>query len=462
MAGTSVSGLISGLDTATIISQLMQIEAQPQTRLKSRVGLEQTALTALQGLNAKLSALATKAAELAQPADWTTSTASTTSDHVAATARDGATPASLTFTVTQTASRSQALFATAASRTAPGTAPANTDVTFSFADGRSVTVNTGDGSLEAVAAAVSSATIDGADAGLDAVLVRAGGTAEAPTYRLMVSTATTGEATRFTVSDPALLGGATVTGGRDAVLSIDGVESRSATNVFTDLMPGVDVTVKTGAEADGPVTVTVARDGAALSDRVKAVVDALNAALTDLSAVTAQGLNGARGGVLAGDATLRDVRNQLLSSITNGIGGQSLAEVGIEVDRYGKVEFDAEKFTAAYAADPAATEAMFVDTDPKATGAANTDDGFATALEALGKRFSNSTDGVVTSLVKGRTAAIDGLNDAIDSWDVRLEQRRLTLERQYAALEVALGKLQSQSAWLAGQIGSLPSMSSGE
>ena len=32
-ATTSVSGLVSGLDTSTIISQLMQLEAQPQTAL---------------------------------------------------------------------------------------------------------------------------------------------------------------------------------------------------------------------------------------------------------------------------------------------------------------------------------------------------------------------------------------------------------------------------------------------
>ncbi|MEA2184985.1 MAG: Flagellar hook-associated protein 2 N-terminus [Solirubrobacteraceae bacterium] len=33
----SVSGLSSGIDTATIVDQLMAIERQPQTRLKSQV-----------------------------------------------------------------------------------------------------------------------------------------------------------------------------------------------------------------------------------------------------------------------------------------------------------------------------------------------------------------------------------------------------------------------------------------
>ena len=98
----------------------------------------------------------------------------------------------------------------------------------------------------------------------------------------------------------------------------------------------------------------------------------------------------------------------------------ALAEVGIEVDRYGKVELDADKFAAAYAADPAKVSGLFVDTDPDAPAATNTDHGFATALESLAKRLSNSSDGVVTSLVKGRQSAIDGLKDAIEGWDARL------------------------------------------
>jgi flagellar hook-associated protein 2 len=226
-------------------------------------------------------------------------------------------------------------------------------------------------------------------------------------------------------------------------------------------MPGVDLTLQAGVETGQDVTVTVGRDAVSLSDKVKSIIDALNAALTDISSVTASGAGGTKAGALAGNATLREVRDQLMSSVTGGVGGASLAEVGIETDRYGKIEFDAEKFTTAYAADSAKVEAMFVDTDPTAPVETNTDHGFATALEALTKRLSNSTDGAVTSLVKGRQSSIEGLNDAIDAWDSRLELRRQSLEKTYAALEVALGKLQSQSSWLAGQIASLPQMSSG-
>ena len=38
--------------------------------------------------------------------------------------------------------------------------------------------------------------------------------------------------------------------------------------------------------------------------------------------------------------------------------------------------------------------------------------------------------------------------------------RQQTLQTQYAALETALGSLQSQSQWLTGQLASLPTISS--
>ena len=57
-------------DTATIISQLMQLEAAPQTRLQSRLTSEKSTLSILQGINSKLSALMNRAKDLGQTSDW--------------------------------------------------------------------------------------------------------------------------------------------------------------------------------------------------------------------------------------------------------------------------------------------------------------------------------------------------------------------------------------------------------
>ena len=59
--GISLDGLASGLDTTALISSVMQVEAIPQTLLKYKSQDLQTMVSALQGLNSKVAALATQA-----------------------------------------------------------------------------------------------------------------------------------------------------------------------------------------------------------------------------------------------------------------------------------------------------------------------------------------------------------------------------------------------------------------
>ncbi len=67
MPGISVGGLVSGLDTDTIVTQLMALERQPRARLE----LRQVAATArqdgLRDIATKLRALETAARDLKSP-----------------------------------------------------------------------------------------------------------------------------------------------------------------------------------------------------------------------------------------------------------------------------------------------------------------------------------------------------------------------------------------------------------
>ena len=57
----AVDGLVSGLQTTSLINSLMTAESQPQVLLKAKVTSTQSTITALQGLNAQVAALATAA-----------------------------------------------------------------------------------------------------------------------------------------------------------------------------------------------------------------------------------------------------------------------------------------------------------------------------------------------------------------------------------------------------------------
>ena len=64
MAGMSVDGLVSGLDTTSLITSLLQIEAQPQTQLKTRLTATQNTAAAYRSINTKFDALRTAAEAL--------------------------------------------------------------------------------------------------------------------------------------------------------------------------------------------------------------------------------------------------------------------------------------------------------------------------------------------------------------------------------------------------------------
>ena len=78
--GISLDGLASGLDTTALIGSIMQSEALPQTLLKNKSYDIQSVVSALQGLNGKVAALATQATAAAKPGALDLYTATTSSD----------------------------------------------------------------------------------------------------------------------------------------------------------------------------------------------------------------------------------------------------------------------------------------------------------------------------------------------------------------------------------------------
>ncbi|MDX6301860.1 MAG: flagellar hook-associated protein 2 [Nocardioidaceae bacterium] len=440
----SIGGLVSGLDTSTIISQLMQVEAQPQTILKNRVSTEQTNISTLQALNAKFAALTTKATALAQQASWNPFTTTSSSTSVTASADSTALPGRYSFTVQQTATPSQLTFDTTAK---PTDVVVPTSVVLTTATGP-VTLDTKDGSLSGLVSAVNKA-----NAGVTATTINLGD----GTYRLRLVSASTGQASTFSLTDPstgAAVSGWTPTAGLDAKLTVGQDTVTSSSNTFTGLSTGLNVTVAPGTAAGTAVDLTVARDATAAQSATQGLVDAANDILTTIDSMTAYNATTKASGALAGDATIRDLRSRVLDAVTRSVDGTSLADVGIQTDRDGKITFDTTKFATAYAADPGK-----VSTRLGAPSTA-TSPGFAARLSAVGTAASDSTRGVLTTDIQGRQSSVTTWQNSIADWDVKLSAKEEALNKQYADLEVALGKLKDQSTWLSGQLASLSGSSS--
>ena len=440
----SISGLGSGLDTAGIIEQFMQLEAMPQTRLKSRVSSEKSVVSFLQSLNTKIAALATRATDLAKPATWAAVTATSSDAKLSVTTTSSAAPGSLSVRVDQTAVSHRLEHTTAVGMDVAGTVP--TTVRLDRLDGTTPLDLATDGTLKGLVTAIN----DPANAtGLRATAVKVG----EDQYRLVVESAVTGAASDFTLTDAAdgsaLLGGATVRAGRDAQVTVgDSIVATSTTNTFTDLVPGVSLTLAADATTGTTSQVTLARDPATLTTSLKGLVDALNAALADIDTQSRAGGTAGGSGPRPGGPAGREVRARLLSSVFP-TDGTTLADLGIQTDRTGRLVLDEAAFEKAYEADPTAVQARM------AGGG-----GFVDRVAEAAKAATDRTTGTLTTAITGRNESIKRLDDGIEAWDMRLELRRTSLTRQFTALETALSRMNSQSSWLAGQISSLPTSGS--
>ena len=96
MSAFSISGLSSGIDTTSLISQLMTVAAQPQTQLKNQLSVQQNMLTAYQAINTKLTALQTAADAVKQASTWAATKAVSSSTAVIASTTSAATSGSTT------------------------------------------------------------------------------------------------------------------------------------------------------------------------------------------------------------------------------------------------------------------------------------------------------------------------------------------------------------------------------
>jgi flagellar hook-associated protein 2 len=239
----------------------------------------------------------------------------------------------------------------------------------------------------------------------------------------------------------------------------------SSTNTFKDIVSGLEVTAKkAGSSAD----VEVARDTERVITDVKQLVTTVNDALGRIATYDSYDEKTEKKGALLGNSTVARVRQQIIQAAqmpAKGVEGRYryLSQVGIRFGKDGQLQFDQEKFQAAYDLDPAAVEEMFTAFEIAATttsspvegvtieGTATTTYtklGFSDVFDQLLKKLTNSVDGVVTLADKSFQEQIDGLQDRIDRFDTRLETRRARYEAQFAAMEAALAKLQGQQSSL--------------
>ncbi|CAM3319028.1 flagellar filament capping protein FliD [Occultella aeris] len=462
MAGFGIDGIISGLDTTSLINALISAEAGPQRILANKRTAAESLITAWQSLNTKIAALTDRAKDVSSGTGLQPRTVTSTEPSVTATAADGAGIGDLTLVVSATA-QTQTSVTAAMTRWAADPAV----LTVRSADGTLTEISAAGTDLDAVAAAVNTS-----EAGVRATKVPAGTDPDTgeTRFRLQFTSTESGATGAFEVfdGDAAAVtagtaenlferpGAAHVRTAADAVVTLwagTAAEQQitSATNTFVDLMPGVDLTV--GAASTEPVTITVSADVEAQTTSAKDLVAALAAIFGEIatrsrvtSSTGASGQPVVTGGLFAGESTVRDASARLLNAATAPVGGRSPSEIGLVITRDGTVEFDEERFREALAADPDLVTGTLA-----AIGA---------RVAEAGEIISAPKDGLLSARISGQESQVADFGTQIAEWDRRLASRRETLQRTYTSMEVALSRLQSQQSYLTAQLASFATSAS--
>jgi len=445
MAGFSVGGLATGLDTKSMISQLVAVERMAQAGPKKRKAEADARAKAINDLIN----LMKEVHEAAEGVDTVTEAAA-----ISATSGD------------------EDIFTVTGDGTA---AAANYDISIlQLAEAQKDTITLGDSLTDSVSQGTYTITVEGetkVDITIDgdnntvAGLVTAINSSDAnvtaatvfdgTNYTLMLTADDTGKSVTYAASNGGSWDGFginantldTYNSAQDAMFAIDGVPITSDTNEVTDALEGLTINLKsaseTGAEGNTVSTsLSVAADTDGTITNVKVLTDIINKVLGNINSNTKSSEDSAA--VLAFDSTARMLKNSISQALVSPVSGAtgdytSLTMIGIGVDRYGALSFDEDEFKAALAADKEGVMNLITDAD----------DGLAARFKEMADDYTLS-EGFLTIRKTMYSSRSKSIADTIERMDKRVDAYEARLKHQFAMLEQMVSGLNQQSSALAG------------
>jgi flagellar hook-associated protein 2 len=456
MASVTASGVGSGLDINSIVSQLVQAERAPQeTRLASKEALIQARLSAFGSLKSSLTTFQNSLSAL-KNVDTFTKRSATSSDNAVFTATTTAAAAAGTYSVKveQLAAKH-----TIASKAYTDSATVVGSGVLSFSQNGetfSVTIADGEDSLAAIRDAVNGAS--------DNTGVAASIVTDQDGAHLVFSSSKTGLANAITVdvspsdtdtgnlNDLAYISGnfalTEKAEAKDSIVVVDGFTLSSASLKFEGMIEGITIDIKAAKPGEN-LSLTVKHDTAAVKKSIEGFVTGYNTLMTTLNDLTAYNPEANTAGLLQGDSATRSVANRIRQEMGTLVSGldvdlDSLAELGITTIEKGKLKLDATKLTSVLDTDFANVAGVFAG-----------ENGYATRLDTL---IGNITAG--GGILDNRTAGLKQQVERIADQREILTRRVASIEARYlaqfSALDTLLGQLNATGTFLTQQLDNLP------
>lgn len=440
--GLSASGIGSGLDVNTIVSQLMASESGTLDRIKAKETSYNAKLSAYGTIKSAISTFQTALKALKSGALNAQTATSSKTDVLTASADSSATAGTYSIEVTQLA-KAHKLAADTGIADATAALGSGT-MSIQIGSQTAVTIPTADYSLQGLSNA-----INGANAGVSASIINDG-----TTNHLVVTSNNTGVASQITITAGGGLAQFDSTNvnmvqkqeALDATLKVDNILVTKSSNTITDAISGITLNLAQ-TNIGSTLSVTVARDKTAMKTAVTNFVTAYNALSASISKLTAYDATNKTAGVLNGDAgansVMAELRKELVTKATGAGSLSSLSDIGVGFQRDGTLAADDTKLTKALNGNVTDMVNLFASSD-----------GYATRLSAVTTDML-STRGVITSRMDGLKTTIKGFtNDEADE-NTRLDVVEKRYRAQFTALDTSIASMKSTSTFLTQQLAAI-------
>jgi len=450
--GISVGGLISGMDTDTIISQLQALQKKPILQLQQKQTDYQVKISAYSTLQGSLKTLKNAAKNLDSLSDITSySATSSNTSTVTAMAENSTVSGNHSITVNKLASAhkltSKEGFTGAVGKGTIHLSMGSTTTDIEVGQTSTISdvadaINAEDMGIYATVindGTKSYLTLTGKETGVaNAINLTVSEDGTDPTNGLADVTDMTGlsrlvydSATNTTNLDQ-------IQAAENSDITVDGVKNITrSTNTIDDVINGVTLNLKS---ASGSATISVERSDDLFTTRMNAFLDAYNGLMDSLNNFQSYDSETKETGMLFGDSTTRRIQSDVRNLFSNSVSGLSaglnrLADFGVSTDEDGKAVLDTTAFKAKLKDNFEDVAKFFTQTST----------GFAVRMTNSVEKMLDSSSGVLAVRTKGIQGSIDDMDDQISRLTVRLTTSETRLRAQFSALEAILGKYQSLS-----------------
>ncbi|QNK58360.1 flagellar filament capping protein FliD [Paenibacillus sp. PAMC21692] len=448
----SINGLISNLDTAKIVSDLMKIERIPYTTLETKKTNIQSEQTIFRNINTKLSALETAAKDLRYNADFNVFAAkSSNTNGLTVTTTDAA--------ETGTYSLSVQKLAQANVKAMQGIDPSGTNL----ANLTSVSINNQSIDLaddlgivsgesnESVLKKLANYVNSHSELGVTASMVKTNSNGQ---LAFTLTSKTTGAQSAIQTSG---FGGAfsNIVAAQDAEFTFNGVPVKRATNTINDLISGASIQLLAEGQSS---TITIQQDTDKIIGKIENFVKTYNELITLVKDNLSKPSDDKKMNPLQGDSVLKEISNSLYGMVNGLVGNEQgfkmMSDIGLTIDKgvtspslmTGKITFDKEVFKAKFSENAESVTGMFT----------NSSNGLMTELDkTIRSRWTSTVSGSINSKISGYDAELKVIDDRLISLDARLTMRETRLKSQFATMETMLSSLKNQQNWLTSQFESL-------